>query len=141
MTGVQGGVAVPAGAGYVLIGPLGAAYLARAIALIERDHPVRQSENWRVLRESIDRAAAFAYERTNVRPVSDLKCSDRVGTSVRVGAEQVADMAQCSQQWARTLLRRGEFATARRLGSVWTVDKDEVAAWVVARAIRDEAVA
>jgi hypothetical protein len=144
MTVPAAGVAVPAGAGHVLVGPLGAAHLARALALVEREYRlagIRPSEHWLALRDAIDQAAAFAYETAKVRIRTDLSRSDRVITSVRVGTERVAELAGCSQQWARALLRRGEFATAQCQGSVWAVDEAEVVTWAVAKATHDEAAA
>lgn len=137
-------VAVTAGDGYFMVGPVGAAYLARAMSVVEREHRlagVSPPADWVHLREVIDRAAAFAYETAKARTRPAVSRSAGVAPSGLVGTEQVADLAGCSQQWARALLRRGEFATARCHGSVWTVEADEVAAWAVARASRGQAAA
>lgn len=127
----------PAGNGFLLIGPVGAAYLKRALELTavqHRQNGIRPGENWAILRDAVEQAAAFAYETANFPSASDMGASAPGCISVRIGAGRVSEMLACSPQWARALLRRGVFGSARRVGPVWTVDESEVAAWVVERA-------
>jgi hypothetical protein len=137
-------LAMPAGDGYVVVGPLGAAYLAHALGVVEREHrltgaPV--SARWLALRDAVNNAAAFAYETAKPRGAGNVSPSQRVLGSDRVGVERVAKLANCSTQWVRELCRRGEFVSARRLGTTWVLDESDVAAWVVARAARRDAAA
>ena len=135
--------AVPAGDGHVLVCPLGAAYLARALSVVEREHRlagVRPPAEWLELREVINRAAAFGLESSSFRDLPEVP-SSRSTFSDRIGAGRVAELLGCSEPWARSLLRRGEFASARRRGWAWEVDQDEVLAWLLTRAVGAEAVA
>jgi hypothetical protein len=134
---------VEMGDGFVLLGPAAAVHVARALALVERQQRldgIRAPQRWVALREAATRAAAFAAESAKVRESASMPQFPQ-GPDVRVGVGRVAELACCSEQWARALCRRGEFATARQLGGTWLVDEDEVVAWAVARAGRGEAVA
>ena len=133
----------PAGDGHTLFGPRGNAYLARALAMVEREHRLsgmRPPAEWVELRDVVDRAAAFGFESSNFRVLADVSASPRT-SSDRVGAGQVATLLGCSQAWARSLLRRGEFASARRRGWAWEVDEIEVMAWMLARVSATETAA
>lgn len=137
-------VATPAGEGFVLLGPLGAAHVARALTLVEREYRqvgASPSPWWRHLRDAINQAAAFAYETAKAREEVEVPSSGRVCNSARLSTERAAKMANCSTQWVRSLCRTGAFASARRSGNAWSLDESEVAAWVAERAAHMDAAA
>jgi helix-turn-helix protein len=123
--------------GYLLVGPATVGYVVGALERVERQHRlegIRPPEAWLHLREAATKAAAFASESAKVRKMPPMRQSPQIGSGRQIGAGQVAEVLGCSGQWARTLLRRGDFATARRVGRAWLVDEDELTAWVLTRA-------
>jgi hypothetical protein len=122
------------GGGQLLIGPVGALYVARALAAAERAagrDGVRPPADFVTLLAAAVRAAdqahAFAPETAKVSWPTDVSTSpgaDRWIDPVDVG--EVARMLGCSPQWARSLCRRGEFTTAQRRPNGWLVDRGEV---------------
>lgn len=139
MTGVPDGLALNLGSGQVLVGPAGVLYLARAMAAAERAAArdgVRPPPSFAALRSALDiaaaeaRAAAFSGESGEFPQVAGVRAS---AASVQlvdpIGANEVARLLRCSRQWARSLLRRGAFVSARRRSGAWVVDRDEVVAY------------
>ena len=129
--------------GYVLVGPGLVGYLARAMALVEREHRadgIAAPPAWARLRDASYRAAAFAVETAKARKAANMPSSRRFSSSGYVGSGRVAELLGCSEQWARARLRRGEFASARKIGGSWTVEENELQALLIAQSARDEAV-
>lgn len=138
------GAVVSFGDGSLLIGPATVGYVASALAGVERQcrlDGIRPPEAWLHLRDAAAKAAAFAAETAKVRKIHVVPESAQIGPSRVVDAGRVAEVLSCSPQWARALLRRGDFATARRAGRSWLVDEDELTARVIRQSRRDGAAA
>jgi hypothetical protein len=123
--------------GFVMIGPAVAAAVGPALRHADKVHRMDgiRTPPWLVaLQEATTRSASFAYESAKARKPPLVPQSTQIGSGQLVGAGRVANSLHCSPQWARSLLRRGAFVTARQVGRTWLVDADELAAWVIARA-------
>lgn len=137
MSGFEPDVVLEMPGGFVLIGPAVAAAVGPVLRQAERTARLDgiRTPLWLVaLQEATTNSASFAYESAKARKPAVVPQSARIGSGHLVGAERVAESLRCSPQWARRLLRRGDFATAQRVGKSWLVDEDELAAWVIARA-------
>jgi helix-turn-helix protein len=130
--------------GYLFVGPAVVGYVSGALERVERQHRlegIRPPEAWVHLRDAASKAADCARESAKVRKTAVMPQSPQISSGPLIGVGRVAEVLGCTPQWARTLLRRGDLTTARRVGRTWLVEEDEVVAWVLVQATQDEAAA
>lgn len=144
-------VVVQLGDGYLLVGPATVGYVVSALERVERQHRlegITPPPAWRHLRDAAVKARNVAFktadcvgESTKARNAGPMARSAQIGSGRLVGAGRVAEVLGCSDQWSRARLRRGDFATARRVGRSWLVEEDEVVALALVEAAQTEVVA
>ncbi|MFY1656905.1 helix-turn-helix domain-containing protein [Micromonospora sp. WMMD1274] len=138
--GVPGGLVLGLGSGQFLAGPVGALYLARALAVAERvaaRDGVRPPADFVALRAVVDVAAAEAraaatgsleVPATPHGAQSEVIGSDPVVLVDPVDVREAAALLGCSTRNVRAHCRRGAFATARRRPGGWLLERADVLA-------------
>ncbi len=130
------------GHGQVLLGPAGVLVVARSMAFVERFGQRtrgRPTVEFSTVRQIIEagaaqvRAEAFPYETGNFPPAAGVAASGRSVVDP-IGVAEMAKLLGVTPQWARTLLRRGAFASGQLTSGTWLVDRDEVLASLAGQA-------
>jgi hypothetical protein len=134
-------LALPLGGGMVVVGPLGAVQLLRALRLVEQvadDRGGRMHPDGLALRAAfevaIEQARAFVPETSKLseRPDAGSSVTTRSSRSVvlvdPISSAEAAALLDCSEQWVRACCRRGKFASAERRAGRWLIERHEVVA-------------